>query len=96
MPMRFEIEYDIDDELIEELSVVLMLSKEETAKFIESLLKEGARRVNEYLKKLLKVIYNVPEDKKEQVINDILTLALSFGLEIGESVEVSYREGGTQ
>jgi len=90
--MKFVIEYEIDNEVLDELSALLMLSKDEVTKLVESLLREGARRVNEYLRKLVNVIYNAPEDAREQVVGDVINLAISFGLEIGKTVEVKYRD----
>lgn len=89
--MKISIEYEIDDEVIEELATLLMVSNEVAKSLVEEILKEGARKVNEYLRKMLDVLYSLPEDKKEETIRSITDLAVSFGMEVGKMTEEKHK-----
>jgi len=84
--VKFEITVEIDDEVVEELATIFGLSKEKMEEYIKNLYIEYTKRVNEFYKRFVDLVYTSNEAERSEVLNTCFAELLESLFEIDKKV----------
>ena len=84
--MKFEITVEIDDEVVEELATIFGLSKEKMEEYIKNLYIEYTKKVNEFYRRYVDLVYASNEAESSEILENYATEILKTLFEVDKKV----------
>ena len=84
--MKFGITIEIDDEVVEELATIFGLSKEKMEEYIKNLYVEYTKKVNEFYKRYVDLVYASNEAESSEILENYATEILKTLFEVDKKV----------
>jgi len=84
--VKFEITVEIDDEVVEELATIFGLSKEKMEEYIKNLYIEYTKKVNEFYRRYVDLVYASNEAESSEILENYATEILKTLFEVDKKV----------
>jgi len=84
--VKFGITIEIDDEVVEELATIFGLSKEKMEEYIKNLYVEYTKKVNEFYKRYVDLVYASNEAESSEILENYATEILKTLFEVDKKV----------
>lgn len=81
--MKFTVEVEVSDDVIEEFCSITNNSVEETKQYIEKVTRNFCGALEDFFKRMIDIVASSPEDiSEEELFNKVWTESFSFGLKV--------------